>query len=226
MFRFLLLVIALPICTFCKPIIIGISGGSGSGKTTLSEAIHNALKEDSVMIRQDSYYKDLSHLSKEERDHVNFDEPKALDLAILKEDLLKLKNNESIEIPIYDFATHSRKNETIALNPAGVIIVDGLFLLQDPEIRELLDIKVYVDVEHDVRLSRRIQRDLEERGRSLASVLDQYFTTVKPMHMKYIEPSKIHADLIVPCGGKNKAAQNLLVAKLKHITAGNPLLNE
>jgi uridine kinase len=195
-------------------IIIGIAGGTGSGKTTLADKIWRHFKDNCVLISQDSYYKDLSSLPQEERDLVNFDHPDSLDFALLKQHILDLKNNREISKPVYNFQKHVREHSSERIKPAQLIIVDGILLFAVPEIRELFDIKIFIDISDDVRLLRRIERDIKERGRDFASVRDQYLATVKPMHDTFVEPSKKYADLIVPHGGENAMALGLIVSKL------------
>lgn len=194
--------------------IIGISGGSGSGKTTLAKKIHEQFPE-SVLITQDSYYRDLSHLTFEERQQVNFDHPDSLEFSLLSEHLKTLKNGNSINVPVYDFCTHSRTKNVEEVRPANIIIVEGILLLAIEDIRNLFDIKLFVDTDSDVRVLRRIQRDMNERGRELSEIHKQYLSTVKPMHEAFVEPSKRFADIIIPEGGENKIALDFIIAKLK-----------
>lgn len=197
-------------------IIIGVAGGSGSGKTTVANNLIKAFKaEDAVLVEQDAYYKELSHLSIEERAKVNFDHPNSIEFDLLRQHLIELKEGRSIERPIYDFTTHSRKEEKITLNPSKIIIVEGILIFAVPEIRELFDVKVFVDTDADEMLLRRIERDINERGRTFNSVRDQYLSTVKPMYLEFAEPSKRYSDIIIPRGGENKIAINMVIAKLK-----------
>lgn len=196
-------------------IFVGIAGGSGSGKTTLSNKIQEAFGSDVSIIEQDAYYKDLSYLPMHERDLVNFDHPKALDFDLLKEHLIALKEGNSIEKPTYDFKTHTRTSTTRRIDPHSVVIIDGILLFAVPEIRELFDIKIYVDNQEDIRLLRRLERDINERGRDFESVRDQYLTTVKPMHARYVEPSKWFADIIIPSAHENLVGIDLIISKLK-----------
>jgi uridine kinase len=199
---------------FATPILIGIAGGTGSGKTTLADKIRKAFPKDSILISQDFYYKDLSHLSFEERAKTNFDHPSSLDFALLREHLIELKQGRSIHCPIYSFHTHSRESGYQLVEPAHLIIVEGILLLAVPEIRELFDLKIFVDTDDDIRLLRRIERDIKERSRDFDSVKRQYIMTVKPMHDAFVMPSKQYADVIVPEGGYNKIALSLILAKL------------
>lgn len=196
-------------------ILIGIAGGTGSGKTTLARKLQAAFGDQAILIEQDSYYKDHSDLPLEKRTTLNYDHPEALDFPLLKNHLIALKQGDSIDKPSYSFHTHTRESTTKRIDPAPVIIVEGILLLVMPEIRELFDLKIFMDADDDIRLLRRIERDINERGRDFTSVKSQYLATVKPMHAKYVEPSKNHADLIIPGVGDNSAAIDLLVAKSK-----------
>lgn len=201
-----------------RPIVIGVTGGSGSGKTSVSRAILNALPNHSILLfEQDSYYKDQSHLSFEERLNTNYDHPLAFDTNLLIEHLKELMNYQTIKKPVYDYEAHTRSKEVVIQEPKEVIIVEGILILEDECLRDLMDIKVYVDTEDDIRIIRRIKRDIEDRGRSLDSVIDQYLSVVKPMHSQFIEPTKKYADIIVPEGGKNQVAIDLLTTKVRSI---------
>ncbi len=201
-----------------KPILIGITGGTGSGKSTVAKEICSKFSEDYIaMIEQDSYYKDQSHLSMEERVKTNYDHPDAFDNELLISHLKSLLEGKDIEKPIYDFSVHTRKEETVKVEPRDIIILEGILVLSDQEIRNLLDIKIYVDTDADVRIIRRLVRDINERGRSVDSVINQYLTVVRPMHLQFIEPTKRYADLIVPEGGHNKVAIDIISANIKHI---------
>ena len=196
-----------------SPISVGISVGTGSGKTTLAQNIHRAFPE-SILISQDCYYKDLSHLPFEERKKVNFDHPNSIEFSLLEKHLLDLKNGKTIEQPIYNFCTHFRETKTASVKPAPIILVEGLLLLAIPEIRDLLDIKIFIDTDDDVRMLRRIERDIRERSRDFQNIKEQYLTTVKPMHDAFVAPSKKYADVIFPEGGHNQVAMSLILAKL------------
>ncbi|MCX7951149.1 MAG: uridine kinase [Clostridiales bacterium] len=201
-----------------RPIIIGIEGGTGSGKSTVAQEIYSSLPEESIsVIEQDNYYKDQSHLSFEERTKTNYDHPDAFDTALLLEHLKKLSMGESIDKPIYDFANHTRKKETVKVEPKDIVVLEGIMILVEPEIRNMLDIKIFVDTDADVRIIRRIKRDIKERGRTLDSVIDQYINVVRPMHLQFVEPTKRYADIIIPEGGYNKVAIDIMIAKVNEI---------
>jgi uridine kinase len=196
-------------------IMIGIAGGTGSGKTTFALALQAAAGEDSVIISQDSYYVANTHLSFEERLKINYDHPDAFEDQLLIEHLQKLRRGEPIEVPIYDFTAYVRTDRTISVRPRRIVLVEGILVLANPELRSLFDLKVFVDTDPDVRLLRRLTRDVKERGRSLESVHHQYLSTVKPMHEAFVEPSKKYADLIVPQGGRNQVALETVAALLR-----------
>jgi uridine kinase len=203
-----------------KPIVIGVAGGSGSGKTSVSRAIYNNFPGHRIaMIEHDAYYKDQSDKTFEERVGTNYDHPLAFDTDYLVEQLSALLRNEAIEIPVYDYTKHTRSDQVIHQEPAEVIIVEGILVLEDERLRDLMDIKVFVDTDDDVRLIRRIQRDMVERGRSLDSVITQYMETVKPSYHQFIEPSKRYADVIIPEGGANIVGIDLLNTKVASILA-------
>ncbi|MDB4908645.1 MAG: Uridine kinase [Gemmatimonadetes bacterium] len=199
-----------------KPFIIGIAGGSGSGKSTVARRVAEAIATDSVaFIDMDAYYNDYSHLPFEERRRINWDHPDAFDWDFLVSQLGALVNGEAIEKPSYDFVHHTRAAETRTVQPAKVVVVDGILLFVDPRLRELCDVKVFVDADADIRLIRRIRRDMRKRGRPLEEILEQYLTTVQPMHLQFVEPSKRYADVIVPRGGHNAVAIEMIVAKIQ-----------
>lgn len=201
-----------------QPVLIGVAGGSGSGKTTVARELYRQFQDESVMmIEQDSYYKDQSHLTMEERVKTNYDHPFAFDNDLLLDHLQALMRRETIYKPVYDFKQHTRSPEKIKLEPKNVIILEGMLILEDERIRQLMDIKVYVDTDADVRIIRRIMRDIEERGRTLESVVEQYLTVVRPMHLQFIEPTKRYADIIIPEGGFNRVAIDLLSTKIRDI---------
>jgi uridine kinase len=199
-----------------KPFVIGIAGGTGSGKTTVARRIYESLHLDSaVFLDQDSYYRELDHLPLEERRTINFDHPDSLDNDLLVEQLRRLIAGEPIEKPLYDFAAHTRAPETQRVEPRDVILVEGILLFVDARLRELFDLKIFVDTEADVRFIRRLRRDLELRGRTIDSVIDQYLTTVRPMHFEFVEPSKRYADIILPRGGNNAPGIEVITARLR-----------
>lgn len=201
-----------------KPILIGITGGTGSGKSSIADAIYSSFSNECIaMIQQDMYYKDQSHLSMEERIKTNYDHPRAFDNDLLIRHLNDLINGIAINKPIYDFSNHNRAKETVRIDPKDIIIVEGILVLEDERLRELLDIKVYVDTDADIRILRRLIRDINERGRTVDSVVSQYLDVVRPMHMQFTEPTKRYADIIVPEGGQNKVAIDILVTKIKDI---------
>ena len=194
-------------------LIVGIAGGTGSGKTTVVKKIIEKLPEGEVVVMpQDSYYKDNSHLPIEQRQEINFDHPGSIEFPLLINHLKKLKNGEIIDMPVYSYLTCIRADETVKLQPKHVVIVEGIMILTDKELREMIDIKVFVDADADDRLVRVVKRDIIERGRSVEKVLERYEKTVKPMHLQFIEPSKRFADIIVPQGGNNKVAINILTS--------------
>lgn len=191
-------------------IVIGVAGGSGSGKTTLSSALMNAYPDQCVLLRQDDYYRRNDHLTFEQREQLNYDAPEAFDDDLLIEHVTALRSGQSIRTPVYDFSTHNRSDTTVEVNPAPVIILEGILIFANAQLCGLFDIKLFVDADPDVRILRRIRRDVIERGRSLESVEQAYLTTVKPMHELYCEPSKRSADLIVPAGGQNTVALDMI----------------
>jgi uridine kinase len=198
------------------PLIIGIAGGTGSGKTTVARAILDRVGADHIaVIPHDAYYKDLTSLSPILRSQVNFDHPDSLDTSLLIEHLQQLRDGLSIDLPVYDFKTHTRTQKTIHIDPKPVVMVEGILILMEPVLRELLDIKIFVDTDADIRFIRRLQRDIAERGRTSDSVIRQYLDTVRPMHLEFVEPSKRYADVIIPEGGLNTVAMDILVARIK-----------
>ncbi len=196
-----------------KPLIIGVAGGSGSGKTTVVQHICKTIGEKNLsLIAHDAYYRDLKHLSFEERARQNFDHPASLETELLIRHVKALASGYSIECPIYDFANHIRKEEALTITPKKIILVDGILIFYEKELRKLMDIKLFVDTDDDVRLLRRLRRDITERGRAIEGVLDQYEKYVRPMHLEFVEPTKRYADIIIPHGGENQVALQMVNA--------------
>lgn len=201
--------------------IIGVAGGTGSGKTTLTSQIAERLGDEVTVITHDNYYRAHHEMTYKERTLLNYDHPDAYETDLLVEHLAALRRGEAIHIPVYDFAIYDRTDESIVVKPSRVIIVEGIVIFAHPELRELMDVKVYVDADADVRILRRILRDVRERGRSLESVINQYLTTVKPMHEAFVEPTKKYADIIIPTGGQNFVALDMLVNRIQaHLEGG------
>ncbi len=212
-----------PLYTDMRPLIIGIAGGTGSGKSTVAKRVAESLAGAQVaFIDMDAYYRDHRHLTLEERRRVNWDHPDAFDTALLADHLEALGRGEPIDKPVYDFVSHLRAPETVSIPPADVIVIDGILLLVDERVRNACDVKVFVDTDADVRLIRRIRRDMAVRGRPLEEILDQYLTTVQPMHLQFVEPSKRYADLVIPRGGENAIAIDLLLASIARRLEGSP----
>ena len=202
--------------------VIGIAGGTGSGKTTFTDTIVEMFKENVSVIHHDNYYKVQDHLTYEERCKTNYDHPDSFDTELMIEHIKDLKNGKSVEEPVYDYTVHNRdKSKTITLDPTDILIIDGILILENKELCKLMDMKIFVDTDADIRLGRRILRDMTERGRSLESVLTQYQTTVKPMHEKFVEPSKKNADIVILEGGRNKAAIDLFCGYIKQYINDN-----
>jgi uridine kinase len=210
----LLLTLIAPLSANPK-LIIGIAGGTGSGKSTMAEKLIETFGDRAILIHQDDYYKDLSYLSKEERAKQNFDHPDSIDFELLYRHLLLLKENKSIEVPIYNFCNHAREMGTHTVPPTDIIIIEGILLFSVPEIRNLCTLKIFVDAEDDVRLLRRIERDMSERARDFQSIRNQYMTTVKPMHDAFVEPSKRYADVIIPTIKRNDNGVGILISGIK-----------
>ncbi len=205
-----------------KVTIIGVAGGSGSGKSTLVKKLQEAFVGDDVAtLCHDYYYKGHSELTYEERTKLNYDHPQAFDTDMMVEHIMALKNNVPIERPVYSFVEHNRTEERVTVKPSQVIIIDGILIFENKQLRDLMDIKVYVDTDADVRLARRILRDVCDRGRSMQSVIDQYISTVKPMHEEFVEPSKKYADVIIPEGGFNSVAVEMLIQSIRSLIESN-----
>mgnify|MGYP003391017624 CR=1 FL=1 len=196
-------------------LVIGIAGGTGSGKTTLMKSLVERFGDDVTVLSHDNYYRRLDHLPMEERVKVNYDEPAALETELMVTHLEALRAGFAIDCPVYDFAVHNRSAETIRVVPRKVIIVEGILIFENEALRELMDVRIFVDTDADIRLCRRIKRDVNKRGRTLESVIEQYQTTVKPMHEKYVEPSKKYADIVVPEGGKNRIALDMIMGHIR-----------
>jgi uridine kinase len=209
-----------------RPLIIGVAGGTGSGKSTIARNITVALPVGAMsIIDHDSYYRDHSDLPFEERSQLNYDHPDALETELLVEHIRTLRGGQAIEVPVYDFKTHTRLQETRRVEPTPVIFVEGILVFVEASLRALLDVKIFVDTDPDIRVFRRIRRDLEQRGRSFQSIRDQYYRTVRPMHLQFVEPSKRWADLIIPEGGENHVALDLIIGKLKNVLGTWPVLS-
>ena len=198
-----------------KPIVIGVCGGTGSGKTTVVQVILERVGAERIAyIQHDSYYRDQSHLPLEERARVNYDHPDSLETELLVKHVRQLLDGQMVEVPIYDFTTHTRTKRTHRVEPRRVILVEGILIFAEPALRDLMDVKIYVDTDADIRFIRRLQRDIAERGRTMESVIEQYLTTVRPMHLEFVEPSKRYADVIIPEGGFNVVALDMVVARI------------
>ncbi len=201
-----------------NPVVIGVAGGSGSGKTTVVGEIIRNLGHDQVsVIQHDSYYFDRSEVPVSERADINYDHPDSLETSLLVRHVKDLKQGNSVAVPVYDFTNHCRKAETVSAIPRKAVIIEGILILADSDLRSLMDIKVFVDADADLRILRRLERDIDERGRSLESVMHQYLKTVRPMHLEFVEPSKRYADVIIPRGGHNEVAVDMLVTKINSI---------
>ncbi len=198
------------------PLVIGIAGGSGSGKTTVAQQILQRVGEEHIAyLQHDAYYRDLSHLTPSQRAEVNFDHPDALETELLIQHIQMLKRGQAVQVPIYDFATHTRRPETITVEPRPLILVEGILVFVEKALRDLFDLKIFVDTDADLRFIRRLERDLRERGRTMESVIRQYLSTVRPMHLEFVEPSKRYADVIILEGGYNMPALDMIVARLE-----------
>ncbi|RYG74774.1 uridine kinase [Lentibacillus lipolyticus] len=205
-----------------KPVVIGVAGGSGSGKTTVTRSICQRFQDKTILvIEQDYYYKNQSHLPFEERLNTNYDHPLAFDNDLLVEHVHKLLHHQPVQKPVYDYKMHTRSNEVIHVEPKEVIILEGILILEDPRLVDLMDIKVFVDTDADIRIIRRLVRDIKERGRTLDSVIDQYEHIVRPMHLQFVEPTKRYADIIIPEGGQNHVAIDIMATKVEKILSRN-----
>ena len=208
--------------SFNRPVTIGVAGGTGSGKTTVSNQIMERVGQKNIAyLPHDAYYKDLSNLSNDERDRINFDHPDSLDTDLMIEHIKRLQQGQSVNIPVYDFTTDRRKPETLSVGPQPIILVEGILIFTERALRDLLDIKIYVDTDADIRFIRRLKRDVEERARSLDSVVEQYLGTVRPMHLKFVEPSKRYADVIIPQGGFNLVAIDMVADRIRSMLRAN-----
>lgn len=204
-----------------RPVVIGVAGGTGSGKTTISRAILHAIGAERIAhLQHDAYYRDLSHLPLELRRQQNFDHPDALEDSLLLAHLQALARGEAVETPLYDFTTYTRRAETRSIEPRPVILVEGILIFANAALRAMMDIKIYVDTDADLRFIRRLERDVRERGRTLESVIAQYLDTVRPMHLEFVEPSKRYADVIVPEGGQNAVALEMICARIERLLEG------
>lgn len=205
-----------------SPLVIGIAGGSGSGKTTVANAILERVgRRHIAYLPHDAYYKDLKDLPKNQREEINFDHPNSLETGLLRRHILELKDGQGIHLPVYDFKTHSRTDQSIFIEPQDVIIVEGILIFVEAALRELFDVKIFVDTDPDLRFIRRLTRDISERGRTTESVINQYLTTVRPMHLEFAEPSKRYADVIIPEGGYNTVALDMVVARIEALIDDN-----
>jgi uridine kinase len=201
-----------------SPLVIGIAGGSGSGKTTVAQEILNRVGPERIAyLQQDSYYKDLTGLPSTQHAEINFDHPNAVETELLVQHIASLRNLQPVAVPIYDFATDRRTAETFTVEPRGVILVEGILIFVDPDLRKMFDVKIFVDTDSDLRFIRRLYRDITERGRTTESVIKQYQATVRPMHLEFVEPSKRYADVIIPEGGHNTAALDMVVARIESL---------
>ena len=210
-----------------RPIVIGVAGGTGSGKTTVSQAILSRVGSQRIaFLQHDSYYRELSHLAAEERSQINFDHPNSLDNDLLVQHLDELCRGNAVEVPIYDFTTDNRCADVMHVLPQPVVVVEGILIFAERALRDRMDVKIYVDADADMRFIRRLQRDIAERGRSIQAVVDQYLNTVRPMHLEFVEPTKRYADIIIPRGGLNAIAIDMVVARIERMLADAQALAE
>ncbi len=204
-----------------RPLIIGVAGGTGSGKTTVANRILERVGAENIAyIPHDAYYIDLRHLPQEERAKTNFDHPNSLETPLFAAHIRQLRESEPVEIPVYDFTTHTRTTETLHIDPAPIVMVEGILIFAEPELRALCDVKLFVDTDADIRFIRRLRRDVQERGRTVESVIEQYLRTVRPMHLEFVEPSKRYADVIIPEGGFNEVAIEMVAARIRGMLVG------
>jgi uridine kinase len=207
-----------------EPLVIGIAGGTGSGKTTISNLIIGRVgRENIASLSHDAYYRDMVNLPLKKRAKVNYDHPDSLESELLVKQIKELKRGNTIHMPVYDFTTHSRKQETVTINPQPVILVDGILIFVEKDLRKLFDVKIFVDTDADLRFIRRLERDISERGRTQESVINQYLKTVRPMHLEFVEPSKRYADVIIPEGGMNQVALDMVTARIEELLRGDSL---
>ena len=201
-----------------NPLVIGIAGGSGSGKTTVAQSILQRVAPEKIaFLQHDQYYKDLSGLPPAQRAAINFDHPNSLETTLMIQHVLSLREGNPVEVPIYDFSTHSRTERSFTVQARRVILVEGILIFTEPALRELFDVKIFVDTDPDIRFIRRLQRDIDERGRTMESVIQQYISTVRPMHLEFVEQSKRFADIIIPEGGFNNAAMDMVVSRIEKL---------
>jgi len=205
------------------PVVIGIAGGTGSGKTTVAHVILGRVGAGHIaLLSHDAYYKNLKDLPAVQREQINFDHPESLQTDLLVEHIQQLRRGQAVNVPVYDFTTHSRKSISLLVDPQPVILVDGILIFAEPALRQMFDVKIFVDTPPDIRFIRRLERDIRERGRSVESVIHQYQTTVRPMHLEFVEPSKRYADVIIPEGGLNTVAMDMVVARIESLLGDQP----
>ncbi len=210
-----------------NPVVVGIAGGSGSGKTTVVNRILDRVGWDRIAyLPHDAYYKDASHLPASARAHLNFDHPNSLDNDLLVQHVRQLLRGEPVDVPVYDFKTHTRTQRTRHVEPSPVILVEGILVFADEMLRELMDIKIYVDTDADIRFIRRLLRDIHERGRTVESVIEQYQATVRPMHLKFVEPAKRYADVVIPEGGYNDVALEMVIGRIEHLLSSHQFVSQ
>jgi uridine kinase len=205
------------------PLVLGVAGGTGSGKTTVANVILKRVGAQHIAyVPHDAYYRNFSDLPKSQRDLINWDHPDSLETDLMIEHVRQLRAGQSVELPVYDFTMHARSSRTVRVEPQLIILVEGILIFAEPRLRELFDVKIFVDTDADIRFIRRLQRDIAERGRTVASVIQQYLTTVRPMHLEFVEPSKRYADVIIPEGGLNEVAMDMVVARVEALLGASP----